>query len=159
MRGCGFVLCDAFPFFIAACQQSHGVAVAGFGSSLVEAVGLTKMVNFVNSLAATAVFVAERRIDWTVGIAMSLSMIVGGFVGAHLAIARGTGWVRRVFVLTVIAMAISLLWDALHARHHSSASGAALLTVCKAAATIGRVAAGTSLSWSSVVIRVGFLIP
>jgi len=83
--------------------------VALFGTTLVEAVGLTKIVNFVGSIAACVVFVAGRRVDWTIAAAMSAGALFGGWLGAHLAIRSGTVWVRRIFVLMVAALAVKLL--------------------------------------------------
>jgi uncharacterized membrane protein YfcA len=88
--------------------------VAIFGTTLVEAVGLTKIVNLVGSVAACVVFVAERRVDWTIAAVMSAAALVGGWLGAHLAIRSGTVWVRRIFVLMVAGLGVKLLFDVLH---------------------------------------------
>jgi uncharacterized protein len=87
--------------------------VAIFGTTLVEAVGLTKIVNFVGSVAACVVFIAEGRVDWMVAAVMSGAALVGGWLGAHLAIRSGTVWVRRIFVLMVAGLGVKLLVDVL----------------------------------------------
>jgi uncharacterized membrane protein YfcA len=83
-----------------------------FGSTLVEAVALTKPVNFAGSAAATLAFAALGRIEWRLGVVLSAAMVVGGWMGAHLVLRAGTAWVRRIFVVTVAALAIKLLVDA-----------------------------------------------
>ena len=85
--------------------------VAFFGLPFVNAVAVTKVVNFAGSLAAVAVFAAERRIDWRVGLAVGATSLAGGWMGARLAIERGTAWIRRVFVLVVSALAVKLLYQ------------------------------------------------
>ena len=85
--------------------------VALFGTTLVEAVGLTKIVNCVGSVAACVVFVARGSIDWPIAAAMSASALVGGWLGAHVAIRSGTVWVRRIFVLMVAGLGAKLLYD------------------------------------------------
>jgi uncharacterized membrane protein YfcA len=83
------------------------------GTGLVETVALTKVVNLAGSAAATIVFIAQGRVDVTVGVVMSVAMALGGWAGAHVALARGTAWVRRAFLLTVVVLALKLLRDAL----------------------------------------------
>src|SRR5262249_51523731 len=84
-----------------------------FGTTLVESVGLTKIVNFAGSAAATGIFVARGRIDWPVGLAMSATALVGGWLGAAIAMRISPEWVRRIFVLAVAALGVKLLVDVL----------------------------------------------
>jgi uncharacterized membrane protein YfcA len=84
-----------------------------FGTSLLEAVGLSKVVNCVGSVAAVAVFAAARRIDWTIGAAISAAMLVGGWIGAHVAVRAGVTWLRRVTIAVIVALATKLLYDGL----------------------------------------------
>ncbi|HEX4452360.1 MAG TPA: sulfite exporter TauE/SafE family protein [Kofleriaceae bacterium] len=83
--------------------------VGFFGLTFVDAVGVTKVVNAASSLAAVVVFALEDRIDSRVGAAVSIASLVGGWLGARFAIERGTTWVRRLFVVTVIALAVRLI--------------------------------------------------
>ncbi len=84
------------------------------GASLVESVGLTKVVNFVSSGIATIEFARVGLIDWRVGVPMSIAMGVGAWVGAHLAVRLGYGWVRAVFVGSLVLLAAKLvLYDLL----------------------------------------------
>jgi uncharacterized membrane protein YfcA len=60
-----------------------------FGTRLIEAVAISKVVNFAGSLAASAFFVAQGRVEWDVALTMSATALLGGWLGAHLAV-RGT---------------------------------------------------------------------
>jgi len=84
--------------------------IACFGLSFVEAVGVTKLVNAVGSLAAVSVFAAEKRIDWRVGLAISVASLVGGWMGAAFAIKRGATVIRRLFAVVVFAFGARLLY-------------------------------------------------
>jgi uncharacterized membrane protein YfcA len=79
----------------------------------VEAVAVTKVLNFFSSLVATAVFAAQGLIDWKLGVGLSAAALGGGLVGAALAQRIGNIWLRRVFLAAVIALAVkTLLYDA-----------------------------------------------
>jgi len=118
LRGVGYVLMALWAIYGGMFSGGYTTVltfacVMLFGTTLVEAVGLTKMVNFVGSAAATLWFLVQGRIDWPVGLAMSAGGLVGGWLGAHFAIRAGVEWVRRVFVAMVAALGVKLLFDVL----------------------------------------------
>lgn len=85
-------------------------AVIGLlGASLVEAVGVTKLVNFVSSGIAALEFARQGLVDYSVGLPMAAAMALGAWLGAQLAVRRGFGWVRLVFVVAVALLAVKLL--------------------------------------------------
>jgi uncharacterized membrane protein YfcA len=85
------------------------LCVAAFGTPLLHAVGLTKVVNLVSCLAATLVFARAGLVDFRLGAPLAAAMLVGGWLGAQLAIARGQGFVRALFLAVVVALAAKLL--------------------------------------------------
>jgi uncharacterized membrane protein YfcA len=88
------------------------VCVTSFGLSLLEAVGITKLVNLVSCAAATVVFVAGGVVDYRLAAPLSVAMLIGGWVGAHLAIKSGEQFVRSVFFSMIALLAAKLLvWD------------------------------------------------
>ena len=88
------------------------VAVLGF--DFLRASALAKAVNWASNMAALGVFLL--RGSWTpaVGLAMAVGNGAGGWLGAHLALRKGSAWVRRLFLLVVSALLIRLTWQALH---------------------------------------------
>ncbi len=48
---------------------------------------------------------------WKVGLAMGVANLVGGYLGARTAVARGSRFVRVFFVLVVAAFALRLGYD------------------------------------------------
>jgi uncharacterized protein len=56
------------------------------------------------------VFAYYGKIDWPAGLALGLGNFAGGFLGAHITIAKGHAWLRAVVSATVILFAIKLLW-------------------------------------------------
>lgn len=84
-------------------------AVALFGTTLVQAVALTKFVNLASSAAATMLFAWRGAIDFRLGLPMAAAMLIGGYTGAHLAARGGTRWVRKAMIVIVAFLAALLL--------------------------------------------------
>lgn len=85
------------------------VGMLGYG--FLEASAKAKIANLVTNLAAIAVFAAHGSILWGLGLSMGAANLVGGFLGARTAIARGNAFVRRVFLIVVGVLALKLAYD------------------------------------------------
>jgi uncharacterized membrane protein YfcA len=85
------------------------VGVLGYG--FLEASAKAKIANLVTNLAALAVFAAHGTVLWGLGLSMGAANLLGGYVGARTAIARGNSFVRRVFLAVVAALALKLAYD------------------------------------------------
>jgi uncharacterized membrane protein YfcA len=83
-----------------------------FGMTFIESVSTTKIVNIFSSFIATVVFMFKGLVNYPLGIVLSIVMFVGALIGARLAIKMNNVWLRRVFLVVVIALAIkTLLFD------------------------------------------------
>lgn len=71
------------------------------GYAFLEASAKAKIANFATNLAALAVFVPHGAVLWGIGIPMGLANVAGGYLGARTAVARGSGFVRVVFIVVV----------------------------------------------------------
>lgn len=78
------------------------------GYAFLEASAKAKIANVATNLGALTVFVPDGHVLWTVGLAMGAANVVGGYVGARTAIARGSGFVRAVFLLVVGGFVVRL---------------------------------------------------
>jgi uncharacterized membrane protein YfcA len=88
------------------------VAFAGLlGDGLARASASAKVVNFASNLAAIVLFAARGVVVWRVALPMAAAQLVGGLLGAHLAVRRGDALVRRVTVAVTLALAVKLAWD------------------------------------------------
>jgi uncharacterized membrane protein YfcA len=83
--------------------------VALFRMTFVEAVATTKLVNVFSSLIATLVFMWRGLVDYKLGALVGLSMFMGAFVGARVALRLNNLWLRRIFISTVILLAMKIL--------------------------------------------------
>jgi uncharacterized membrane protein YfcA len=48
---------------------------------------------------------------WRLGLLMGACNVAGGWLGAHAAIRRGSGFVRVVFLVVVAVLAVRLSYD------------------------------------------------
>jgi len=78
------------------------------GYSFLEASAKARLANWATNLAALCVFVPQGAVVWKVGLVMGLCNLVGGYVGARTAVARGTAFVRVFFIVVVSAFILTL---------------------------------------------------
>lgn len=80
-----------------------------------ELVGANAVKNLIG-LAATAVatitFVAYGQIEWVPGLTMAVGNLLGGYVGAKLAIKKGRNLIFAFLILVMVATGLKLLWPA-----------------------------------------------
>lgn len=87
------------------------VLVAFFGMTMSQSVAATKLINVVSSSIATAVFMWQGLVDYRLGIILGVTMFVGAYVGAHFATKLSDVWLKRIFLITVLLLAIKTLYD------------------------------------------------
>ena len=80
-----------------------------FGLNFLQTAFITKILNILSSLVACIIFYYHGLIDFSVGIPLAFSMSLGAFWGAKLAISKGNLWIRNLFIVVVILLAIKLL--------------------------------------------------
>jgi uncharacterized membrane protein YfcA len=83
--------------------------VALLRMTFVQAVSTTKLVNVFSSLIATLVFMARGLVDYKLGVLLGLAMFVGAFVGARVTLRLNNLWIRRIFLGTVVLLAMKIL--------------------------------------------------
>lgn len=81
------------------------------GFAFLEASANAKIINVVTNLGALVVFALQGAPLWALGLLMGAANVVGGYVGARMAVARGSGFVRVVFLVVVTGLIVRLAWD------------------------------------------------
>ncbi len=87
--------------------------VSVLGYAFLPASALAKIVNFATNLGALIFFVPYGAVLWGLGAAMGVANLTGGYLGARMAVARGSGFIRVVFLVVVLALVARLGWDVL----------------------------------------------
>jgi uncharacterized membrane protein YfcA len=78
------------------------------GYSFLGASAKAKMANWATNLAALVVFVPQDAVLWRTGLVVGAANLVGSYVGARTAVARGAGFVRVFFLLVVSGFVVRL---------------------------------------------------
>jgi uncharacterized protein len=78
------------------------------GYSFLEASAKAKMANWATNLAALVVFIPQDAVLWRTGLVLGAATLVGSYVGARTAVARGAGFVRVFFLLVVAGFVVRL---------------------------------------------------
>jgi uncharacterized membrane protein YfcA len=87
--------------------------VGAVGMSFLHASATAKAVNTMTNVAALLLFGFGGHVMWRLGFAMAACNLAGAQIGAHVAIRRGSAWVRRVFLVVVAALIVRLAIDVL----------------------------------------------
>ncbi len=85
--------------------------VAFFGMTYSESVASTKLINVFSSGVATIVFMWQGLVDYKLGLILGLTMFVGAYIGAHSVTKLNDIWIRRIFLTTVLLLAVKMLYD------------------------------------------------
>jgi uncharacterized membrane protein YfcA len=84
------------------------------GYDFLEASAKARLANWATNIGALLVFVPQDAVMWRLGLAMGGANLVGGYLGARTAVARGSRFVRLFFIVVVSAFVVRiggrLLW-------------------------------------------------
>jgi uncharacterized membrane protein YfcA len=89
------------------------VLVSILGYSFLQASATAKIVNLGTNAAALIVFGLTGSVLWLLGFAMAAANVMGAVLGARMAVRRGSGFVRIVFLVVVALLIIRLAWEGL----------------------------------------------
>ncbi len=78
------------------------------GYNFLEASAKAKLANWATNLAALCVFVPQGAMLWKIGLLMGVANLVGSYVGARTAVARGSRFVRIFFIVVVSAFIVRI---------------------------------------------------
>ncbi|MBP1806562.1 TSUP family transporter [Rubellimicrobium aerolatum] len=82
------------------------------GMGLLRATAHTKLLNFASNIGSMAVFALVASPWWLVGLSMGAAQFAGAQVGSRLAVRVGARVIRPLLVVTSVALALRLLWQA-----------------------------------------------
>ena len=83
----------------------------GLGFNMTRATGYAKVMNFASNVSSLALFLICGNVYFTAGLTMGLGQLLGARIGSRMVIARGTRFIRPVFISVVLALTLKLLYD------------------------------------------------
>lgn len=81
------------------------------GYNFLQASAKAKIANVATNLAAIGVFALSGAPLWGLGLIMGAANMLGGLLGARTAVARGSRFVRVIFLVVVSALILRLAYD------------------------------------------------
>jgi hypothetical protein len=80
-----------------------------FGMDFIRASASAKVVNFATNISAIGFFASHGPILWAVGRTMAACNLAGAYVGTHLALKHGAGFIRKAFLGVVSVLIVKQL--------------------------------------------------
>jgi len=87
--------------------------VRAYGFDFLHAAAAARVVNLFTNVSALAWFAAHGAMLWPLGLAMAAANLAGAQLGTRLALRRGSGFVRGLFLVVVAALIGRTAWVAL----------------------------------------------
>lgn len=87
------------------------IFISVFGFNFLIASASAKIVNCATNLAALGYFLYSGQILYAIAIPVAICNMVGSFIGSKLAIKKGSGFVRVLFLIVVSLMIGKFGWD------------------------------------------------
>jgi uncharacterized protein len=85
--------------------------VSLLGYDFLHASAKAKIVNVATNLGALLFFVPHGAVLWALGLMLGAANMLGGYLGSRTATARGSRFIRVVFLVVVTALIARLGWD------------------------------------------------
>lgn len=82
--------------------------VSVLGYAFLEASAKAKIVNLATNVGALIIFIPQGAVVWGLGLLMGGANVAGGYLGARTAVARGSSFVRLVFLAVVSVLMVRL---------------------------------------------------
>ncbi|MBI9088655.1 MAG: TSUP family transporter [Desulfobacterium sp.] len=84
------------------------VVVMGF--NMTKASGFTRIMNFISNIVALAIFMIGDNVLYDLGLCMALGQVLGARLGSNLAIQKGAGFIRPIFLTVVFLTIVRLVY-------------------------------------------------
>ncbi len=91
------------------------VFISLFGFNFLIASASAKLVNCATNISALSYFVITGQINYPLAISIAVFNMAGSFLGAKMAIKKGSAFVRTFFLCIVTGMILKFAWDIFYA--------------------------------------------
>lgn len=110
--GAGFFVVGVYAGFVQAGVGFLILAVTSLaGLDLVRGNAVKVLAILCATILSLGIFAWQGQVDWLLGLALAVGMMLGGAAGARLTVRGGHGFVRWVVTVTVVVFAVKLWFD------------------------------------------------
>lgn len=81
-----------------------------FGFSFVMASANSKVLNLSSNFMSLILFAINKKINYSIGIPVAISMMLGAFVGSRLVVDKGDKFVKPIFIIMALAAAVKVFY-------------------------------------------------
>jgi hypothetical protein len=85
-----------------------------FGFNFLASSANSRILNFTSGITALVLFAISGKINYTLGIPVAISMVLGARMGTTVALNKGSKLIKPIFVTMSLAVAIKMLIDILY---------------------------------------------
>lgn len=82
------------------------------GYDFLHASATAKLMNTATNASALVLFAYKGHVWWHIAVVMAVTNVAGSLIGTRMALSRGAGFVRGMFVFVVTALILKTGWDA-----------------------------------------------
>jgi uncharacterized membrane protein YfcA len=85
--------------------------VVFFGYNFLHASANAKIINCITNISALSFFLIKGNILWSIALPVGAANMLGSYAGSHIALKKGSGFIRVFFILVVAALILKLGFD------------------------------------------------
>src|SRR5690606_27160754 len=82
-----------------------------FGYDFLHASANAKVIHCITNLSALGFFFSKGLIVWSIAIPVGISNMLGNYLGSHVALKKGSGFIRWFFIIVVLCLLVRLSYD------------------------------------------------
>jgi hypothetical protein len=85
--------------------------VSVLGYSFLRASAMAKVINVIADVSSLVFFLLHKHVLFHLALPMMVCNVVGAYLGSQMAVLRGNGFVRKVFLVVVAGIIARFAWD------------------------------------------------
>ena len=82
-----------------------------FGYDFLHASASAKVINWFTNLAALSFFFMHGHIQWHIALPVGIANMAGSYTGSHVAMKKGSAFIRMFFIIVVLGLILRLCYD------------------------------------------------
>ena len=85
--------------------------VSVIGYSFLHASAISKVVNVIADVSSLVFFLLHKQVIFHLAFPMMACNVAGSWLGSRMAVLRGNGFIRKVFLVVVVGIVLRFAWD------------------------------------------------